>query len=85
MEFDEAGGRKYETDYMLIERKFAEAGYSLPGNSLVCLIKLEIKIHSHICILFFSVHGYRISQLRRTGSPYVHVSAEENIRRSLQV
>jgi len=39
MEFDEAGGRKYETDYMLIERKFAEAGYPLPGNSLVYLIK----------------------------------------------
>ena len=35
MEFDEAGGDKYETDYMLIERKFAEAGYPLPGNLLL--------------------------------------------------
>lgn len=31
MEFDDCGGDKYETDYQMIQRKFAEAGYPLPG------------------------------------------------------
>jgi hypothetical protein len=31
MEFDEASsGRKYETDYQLIKRKYSEAGYPMP-------------------------------------------------------
>ena len=32
MEFDDCGGKQYETDFMLIQRKFAESGYPSPGN-----------------------------------------------------
>ena len=35
MEFDCCGGKQYETDYMLIQRKFAESGYPLPGNLFI--------------------------------------------------
>ncbi|EFX73537.1 hypothetical protein DAPPUDRAFT_325074 [Daphnia pulex] len=31
MEFDQCGGRKYETDYQFIKRKFEQAGYPLPS------------------------------------------------------
>ena len=31
MEFDACGGQQYETDYQLIKRKFADAGYQLPA------------------------------------------------------
>ena len=31
MEFDECGGKQYETDYQLIKRKFEDAGYRLPA------------------------------------------------------
>lgn len=31
MEFDECGGKEYETDYQLVKRKFEEAGYQLPA------------------------------------------------------
>lgn len=31
MEFDECGGKEFETDYQLIKRKFEDAGYPLPG------------------------------------------------------
>ena len=30
MEFDEAGGDEYETDFQLIKRKYDEAGYPMP-------------------------------------------------------
>ena len=59
MEFDEAGGQKYETDYMLIERKFAEAGYPLPGNSLfyVFYFYLLISFESILAIVFWNLRG----------------------------
>jgi len=38
MEFDCCGGKQYETDYMLIQRKFAESGYPLPGNLFIFLL-----------------------------------------------
>ena len=31
MEFDQCGGRAYETDYQLVKRKFETAGYPLPA------------------------------------------------------
>ena len=31
MEFDNCGGKEYETDHQLIKRLFEEAGYQLPG------------------------------------------------------
>jgi len=40
-EFDCCGGKEYETKYMLIQRKFAEAGYPLPGNLMFLLQDLK--------------------------------------------
>jgi len=38
-EFDECGGKQYELDYMLIQRKFAESSYPLPGNLFIFLLQ----------------------------------------------